>query len=268
MCLALASCGDSSTGNQSAGKPDTSAVDNVIGMINALDINLSSGKSISAAETAYANLTNEQKDAVTNYQSLVDARTSYDRILNVFTLIEAIGTVDKNSENAIVAAEEVYKGLSTEERIVITNSAVLTAARSTFDAIPVEVILTVENVGDYFTIENICTTTQKDISGRYGRAISGNVVAKQSVTMAGMENVAITVRVTCYVGFPVDGTLNAENEYKTYTYDVAINVSATNGSGSASYNTDGHYVSKYWYPTIDVTSVELIGVTGKVTVDK
>ena len=61
--------------------------------------------------------------------------------------------------------------------------------------------MTVENVGDYFTIENICTTTQRDISGRYGRAIFGNVVAKQSVTMAGMkeEMASVIPSVLCYI---------------------------------------------------------------------
>ena len=275
MCLSLCACGeDGGSSNQSGtnqgaeSKPDTAAVGKVINMIDELEVSLTSGKAISAAEKAYADLTAEQKNSVTNYQSLVDAKASYERILNVFTLIEAIGTVNKDSEPAIVAAEEAYKALSIEERTTITNASVLTAARATFDSIPIEVTLTVENIKDYFTIEHSSTTSKKDIAGRYGRAISGNVVAKQCVTLAGIENVTITVRVTCSVGFPVDGSLNSENEYKTYEYDVVISISAINGSGSASYKTDGHYVSKYWYPSIDVASVEVISVTGAVTVAK
>ncbi len=261
LCLALCACGNGGAGNASG----NSAAKDVIEMINALEVSLTSGKSITAAENAYAALTDEQKSAVTNYQSLVDARASYDRILNVYSLIEEIGVVTKDSEAAIVAAETAYKALPLEERIAIINASTLTAARATFDAIPKEVTLTVENVSDYFTIENTSTTEKKELYGSYGRKIIGSVVAKQSATLAGMQNVTITVRITCSVGFPVDGTLNAANEYKTYTYEATIVVSATSGSGSASYKTDGHYVSKYWYPSIDVASVEVIGVTGVVT---
>lgn len=264
LCLSLCACG---TGNQSGNKPNSAAVDEVIAMINALEVSLTSGKSISTAENAYAALTAEQKAAVTNYQSLVDARASYDRILNVFTLIEAIGTVNENSEPAIIAAEEAYKALSIEERIAITNAAVLTAARATFDAIPTEVTLTTENIGDYFTLENTYSTSKKELYGSYGIKITGSVLAKQKVTLEAMENVTITVRVTYSVGRPVDGSLDAEEEYTTYDYEVNISVSATNGTGSATYSTDGHYVSKYWYPSVEFSSMEVIAVTGTVTVD-
>lgn len=262
LCLSLCACG----ANQSGSKSDTAA-DKVVDMIDALEVSLTSGKSISAAEKAYAGLTAEQKSAVTNYQSLMDARSSYDRILNVFALIEAIGNVNENSESAIVAAENAYKALSIEERIAITNASTLTAARAAFDALPTEVILTVENVGEYFNIENNSSTNREKVFGNYGIKIIGTVVAKQKVTLEAMENVTIAVRVTYSVGRPVDGSLDAKEEYTTYVYDVNISVSATNGTGSASYSTDGYYVSDFWYPSAEVTAVEVISVTGTVTVD-
>ena len=89
MCLSLCACGkdvESDSGNQSGQQ----AVDKLINMIDELEVSLTSGKAISAAEKAYADLTAEQKNSVTNYQRLVDAKVSYERILNVFTLIEAI----------------------------------------------------------------------------------------------------------------------------------------------------------------------------------
>ena len=262
LCLSLCACG----GGAQAGS-DNAAVEKVIDMIDALEVSLTSKKAIESAEAAYAQLTDAQKSAVTNYQSLVDARASYDRILNVFALIEAIGTVNENSEPAIIAAEKAYNELSIEERIAITNASVLTAARTAFDAIPTEVTLTIENVMDYFTFENTYSTSREKLYGSYGVKIIGSVLAKQSATLAGMENVTFTVRVTYTVGRPVDGSLDAEEEYQTYYYDVEISVSATSGNGSASYSTDGHLVSPYWYPSVELASVEVIAVTGTVTVD-
>ena len=262
MCLSLCACG-----GEGVSSIEDTAVNEVIQMIDALEIALTSGKSITAAENAYAALTEDQKSAVTNYRILVDARASYDRILNVFTLIEAIGSVSKSSEAAIVAAEKAFGELSIEERIAITNANTLTAARSAYDAIPTEVILTVENVKDYFSLEHSSTTSKKDIYGYYGRAIAGSVVAKQTADLVGMDNVTISVCVTCSVGRPVDGSLNAANTYETCEYNMTITVAASSGTGSASYKTDGHLTSEYWYPTIEVTSVEVTAVTGTVTVD-
>lgn len=268
MCLSLCACGgNGGSSHQSETDTDVAAVNNVIDMIDNLEVSLASGNAISSAEEAYANLTTEQKNSVNNYQSLLNARSSYDRILNVFTLIEAIGPVNKNSESAIITAETAYESLSIEERIAITNANVLTAARTSYNAIPTEVTLTIQNIGDYFTIEHTSTTSKKDIYGYYGRAITGSVVAKQRVTLAGMENVTISVRVNCSVGKPVNGSIDAQQTYTTYSYDMTISVSATSGSGSATYKTDGHYTSEYWYPTIDVTSVEVIAVTGTITID-
>lgn len=268
LSLNLCACNSSSTPETTI-DTGAAAVENVVNMITALnDVSLTSGAAISNAEAAYEALTDEQKASVTNYENLTKARAFYDRILNVFTLIEAIGAVTEKSEEAILAAEKAYGELSVEEKIFITNTATLTAARAAFDAIPTKVLLTVDNVKDYFTINHSSSTSEKDIGGRYGTAISGKVTAKQSVTLAAIENVTITVRVTCSVGRPVDGSFDAKEEYETETYNVVIKISATDGSGSASYKTDGHYVSKYWYPTIDVKSVKITAVTGTVLVDK
>ena len=271
LCLSLCACGGGSSDNQTKEPANSDSKSNaaadVVKMINELEVSLTSKKSIEAAEAAYAALTDTQKSAVSNYQSLVDARASYDRILNVFALIEAIGTVSETSEDSIVAAETAYNALSIEERIAVTNASVLTAARTAFDAIPTVVTLTAENVKDYFTFENAYSTSKEKLYGYYGVKITGNVVAKQSATLIGMENVTFSVRVTYSVGRPVDNSLNAPEEFKTYEYDVNISVSATSGSGAASYSTDGYLTSPYWYPSVELASVEVTAVTGTVTVD-
>lgn len=275
LSFALCACGSDETNKTEApgsasqqNNQTDAAVSEVIAMIRALsDVSLTSGKTITNAEAAYNALTDAQKSAVTNYADLMEAREYYDRIFNVYSLIELIGPVTKDSEAAIIAAETAYQALPIEERIAIVNVATLTAARATFDAIPTEIALTLENVGEYFTLEHSSSTSKKDIGGYYGRKITGSVTAKQSVTMESLSNVTITVRVTCSVGRPVDGSYNAETEYKEYYYDVTIAISATSGAGSGYFETDGHYTSKYYYPTIDVTSVEVIDVTGVVTVN-
>lgn len=277
LCICLVACGSQNDPSQtgSNGAKDVlqsteysvdAAVERVIGLIDALgEVTLSSGKTIGNAEDAYAALSEAQKGAVVNYETLTEARAYYDRIFNVYSLIEQIGTVTKDSEAAIVAAETAYQALAIEERIAIVNAATLTAARTAFNEIPTVETLTVENVKDYFTLESTYSTSKKDFGGRYGTKITGTVAARQSVTLESLENVSITVRVNCLVGRPKDSSWNAEEEYKPESFDVTISISATNGSGSASYSTDGHYVSPYWYPSVKVESVEIISVTGTVT---
>lgn len=268
MCLSLCACSNSNSATES--EKNNAAVENVINMINALDVSLTSGKSIANAEAAYDALSQEQKNAVTNYQNLVNTRKSYDRILNVYTLIDNIGFVDKNSESAIIAAENAYNELSGEERLAITNAATLTTARATFEAIPTEVVLTVDNVKEYFSIKDTSSVTKSDYYGTahfYYSKINGVLTVEPCVSMEAAENVTMVVRVTCTVAYNKDASLNAEKNYKTFEYDVDIIVSAGTGSGSGSYHTNGNYVSEYGYPKVSVTSIEVIEVTGTVTVD-
>ena len=261
ISFSLVACGNANSA--------TTAVDNVIGMIDELEVSLTSNKAISAAEQAYAALSADQKSAVTNYESLVEARASYDRILNSFTLIEQIGPVTKNSEAAIIAAEEAYNALSIDERITITNISVLTTARTAFDAIPAKVTLTLENVDDYFTVENSYSTIDEHHYGNYYTKIYGSVLVKQSASLVGMENVTLSIRVNYSIGTPPDSSLNAEGpySYKTYNYDVVVPVSATSGSGSASYGKLGTYITPHGYHSVDLSSIEVIAVTGSVTVN-
>lgn len=268
LCLSLCSCGknadDAGTANP-IGSQSNSAVDNVIQMIDSLvEVNLSSGQKITSVEEAYAGLNDTQKSDVTNYEKLTKARAFYDRIFNVYTLIEQIGTVTKDSEAAIVAAEKAYQDLAMEERVAIINAATLTAARTAFDSIPTVVNLTTSNFRNYFTLEEVSTTEKKDIYGYYGRKIIGTVTVKPKVALESIENVTVTVRVNCSVGRPADGSIDAATVYETRTLDTKISVSASNGIGSGSFQTDGHYTSPHWYPSVEVSSLDIISVTGSV----
>ena len=121
------------------------AVNNVKDLIDAIGVVTypDSKNDIIAAEEAYANLDNDEKNVttITNYETLTDARTTYDTLKDnaveaVITAINNIGEVKyPDSKNDIIAAEEAYANLDNDEKNVttITNYETLTDARTTYD---------------------------------------------------------------------------------------------------------------------------------------
>lgn len=119
----------------------------VIDLINAIgDVTMDnfSGKitAIEKAETAYAGLTDLQKEFVTNYSTLTSARASYDsysQVQDVIDSINAIGEITKDNYvsklTEIEAAEEAYAKLTAEQDKLVTNYDVLAAARNRHDAL-------------------------------------------------------------------------------------------------------------------------------------
>ena len=119
----------------------------VIDLINAIgDVTMDnfSNKltSIETAETAYAGLTDLQKEFVTNYSTLTSARASYDsysQVQDVIDSINAIGEITKDNYvsklTEIEAAEAAYSKLTTEQDKLVTNYDVLVAARNRHDAL-------------------------------------------------------------------------------------------------------------------------------------
>lgn len=119
----------------------------VIDLINAIgDVTMDnfSGKitAIEKAETAYAGLTDLQKEFVTNYSTLTSARASYDsysQVQDVIDSINAIGEITKDNYvsklTKIEAAEEAYAKLTAEQNKLVTNHDVLAAARNRHDAL-------------------------------------------------------------------------------------------------------------------------------------
>ena len=120
---------------------DKAAADAVIAKINAIGtVTLDSVAAIQDAETAYAALTQAQKDLVTNYATLTAARTAYDKLVAdksaadpVIAQIEAIGTVTLDSKTAIEDAETAHAALTEDQKTLVTNYNVLTAARATYN---------------------------------------------------------------------------------------------------------------------------------------
>lgn len=250
VCLSLCACGK--------GAAKDEAVQNVISMINSLaNVALSSSNAIESAEEAYAALTDKQKAAVTNYNLLTNARATYDRVMNVFSLIEAIGAVTQESEAAIFAAEEAYDSLPERDRKHITNYEKLTAARAAFNAIGQEVTLDKDNFDIYFDIKNDCGVDTSEASGNYSTEISGNIIVTKSELLEAFENVSATIRVHYSVGRIENG-----NETRTLeSQDVSITLSEETGSGSAPFS-PGTFTSPEDYPSFQIQSYEVLSASG------
>ena len=138
FCLTLTLCG--------CGK-----VDALIEQIDLIgDVTLQSGDAIQAAEAAYAALNEKQQAKIENYSILQDARTVYDRIRSVANLIDAIGVVTLESENAIIAAENAYNALNKTEQAKIQNYEILPSARVSL----VEAMIEQFNLFDGVTLQS------------------------------------------------------------------------------------------------------------------
>ena len=95
-----------------------------------------SNDAISAAEEAYAQLSPEYKEKVTNYDVLTAARVAYDKkpAEAVDALIGEIGAVSLEAGDAkIVAAEKAYDALSDAQRAYVTAYDTLVAAREEYE---------------------------------------------------------------------------------------------------------------------------------------
>lgn len=258
LCLSLCACGKEPA---VAKAPKDAKAAEVFTQIKGLyNVDLTSDEAIKAAEAAYEALTQKQKAAVSNYNDLKAARNKYDRLLNVFTLIENIGTVTQDSEAAILAAEEAFDLLPEIEHRLITNAEKLTAARAAFDAIETVVTLDAELFEYYFFIENITTVTKTGSTGNYGTKITGNIRVTPDAMVKSTENVTATIRVHYTVGRTNNGTM----EYTQGSRDVVIHISESDSTGSAPFNPDV-FVGKEGYPVFELKSYEVISASGTVT---
>lgn len=111
MCLSLSACGQTD-----AAKAAQKAISQ-IGTVTE-----SSESAITDAENLFNHLTEEEKSSVKNSEQLVNARKTYETILeekklqSVTSLIDAIGSVSLTSEEAITAAENAYSELTFKEK--------------------------------------------------------------------------------------------------------------------------------------------------------
>ena len=127
------------------GFEDKAKADAVIALINGIgtvtEYNEEQETKIEAARAAYDELTPAQKEKVTNYTTLTAAETAYQgfeeqkEVDAVIALINGIGTVTKDSEEAINAAREAYDKLTDAQKAKVTNYNTLTEAEETYEDI-------------------------------------------------------------------------------------------------------------------------------------
>ncbi len=110
------------------------AADAVEKLIDAIGtVTLDSEETIKAARDAYDALTEEQKAQVGNYQTLLDAEAKLADLKAVDAvekLIDAIGTVTLDSEEAIKAARDAYDALTEEQKAQVGNYQTLLDAEA------------------------------------------------------------------------------------------------------------------------------------------
>lgn len=110
------------------------AVDNLIDAIG--EVTLKSKQAIETARAAYDNLTPTQKTYVTKLDTLTAAETAYKALVDrkaaddVIEKINAIGKVTLESKTAIEAARAAYNALTPDQKSLVENYNVLTAAEA------------------------------------------------------------------------------------------------------------------------------------------
>ena len=122
---------------------DNATADKVIAAINEIgEVTLESESKIVAAEALYAELSNDQKTLVTNYETLTAARAKYDALKadkdaedEFNAKVDAIGEVTLDSKTAIEEAEAAYAALTDTQKAAVADAkAKLDAARAKYDA--------------------------------------------------------------------------------------------------------------------------------------
>lgn len=125
MALSLTACGKSE---------EAKAAEALIDAIG--EVTLESEEAISAAEDAYAALTEEDQKAV-DPAKLESARGTYDQLVlqaqadEVIAAIDAIGTVTEDSAGAVDEAREMYDGCASDVQALVTNLATLEETEKT-----------------------------------------------------------------------------------------------------------------------------------------
>ena len=113
---------------------DLKAADAVEKLIDAIGtVTLDSEEAIKAARDGYDALTEEQKELVGNYQTLLDAEAKLADLQAadaVEKLIDAIGTVTLDSEEAIKAARGAYDALTDAQKELVGNYQTLLDAEA------------------------------------------------------------------------------------------------------------------------------------------
>lgn len=155
-------------------------ITNVIKLINDIGtVDENSLTKIETAENAYNKLTAEQKQLVSNYQALLDARDTYEEIiaskevaLSVEAMIDALGPITLESESAIIEAENAYAALTDLQKSLVKNYAILVKAREDFDRLanPISLSYTF----DFYNESKITSTSGTGITLKYFQQVETN----------------------------------------------------------------------------------------------
>lgn len=111
---------------------------------------------IDNALKAYNSLTNAEKEMVSTYNLLSEALEAYNNlaVANVIDLINAIGTVTKDSQQAISNARKAYQALDSKYQANVTNYQNLVEAIQAYEEFEIQnIIEIIDNLVDYNEID-------------------------------------------------------------------------------------------------------------------
>jgi len=203
-----------------------------IDAIGTVDLTDACKTKIEAAEAAFTALTADQKEYVTNYSVLTDARGEYDRlyeeaqsqqkVTNVIALINAIGNVDSSAEckAKIDDARAAYDALDAAEQDKVNNYETLTNAEAAYDALVStaavgEVILLIDSIGEVEPTDE-CKEKIDSAEDAYGKLTQ---TEKDRVTNA-------------------DELVSAKSEYTSSVANVANVKALIEAIGTVAYTSD------------------------------
>lgn len=153
IICALCACGQSE---------QAAEVDRMILAIGAVTLN--SEQAIVAAEQAYANLVYQDQAQIFHYETLLNARAEYDRLVNISkaeavdAAIEDIGAVDLQSLTKIRSARTAYDELSEDAKSYVNKYDTLeTAERFFYDKLS----RTIDDIGEVDLEDRIALSQAK-----------------------------------------------------------------------------------------------------------
>ena len=120
-------------------------VENVINLINSIgEVKLESESQISAARTAYDQLSDEQKTKVTNYDVLTKAEETLSelQIENVINKIEELENVTLDDLDKVQEARSLYDGLTSDQQALVTNYSKLQEAETVISELQIQKVET------------------------------------------------------------------------------------------------------------------------------
>jgi len=180
---------------------------------------------------------------------------------NADDLIAAIGEVTRDSEPAILKAEAAYNMLTDREKESLDNRMLLLEARAAFDAIPKDITLTTENIGDWFNINTYYETSKTTENSTYTtwKKCHLNVysTAELKQTVSALSDVSYTIKIDYH-----DDSGSYGSHY--YSDEITVTISATEGNGGAHFYESTALINTSFHPEWVVDSMEMVAVTGTI----